>query len=136
MKRQWCYSFNNKDFSSGAFCTKKLALEEAQKEGFALNNSDDSSTIKFIYIAQCEVAKNHSFFPDAEILIEHMACQADDIGGEHANGYPDASHDAEKELTNELHKLLHNWCNKHCISPTFYTVFESIKFDLNTLAKV
>ncbi|EKO3650561.1 hypothetical protein M3910_000279 [Vibrio metschnikovii] len=133
MTKQWCYSFDNKNFSNGTFNTKKAALENAHKEGIARNNEEDSNNIKLIYVAECESPLNERMFPDADIIIEHMACQAEDIGGEYANDYPDVSQEQEDDLTHQLHELLNDWCKKCDVSPLFFSVSESKKYDLNTL---
>lgn len=131
-KQEWCYSFDNSVFKSGSFATRKLALEDARKEANALNKENDEN-IKHVYVAKCELTENSSLFPDSEIIIEHMQCQAEDVGGEYAESYPDVSDEAEKELTEQLHRLLSDWCSKHEVSPTFYTVFESKKVALTVL---
>ena len=62
-----------------------------------------------------------------------MALQAEDVGGEHANDYPDVSKEAEVELTQQLEALLSKWCEKHEVTPTFYAVKESQAYNLVTL---
>jgi len=136
MAKQWCYSFDNENYSNGTFKTKKAALEDAQKEGVARNQEEENNNIKFIYVSECEVPQNEQMFPDAEVIIEHMACQAEDIGRDYANGYPDVTQEQEDDLNHQLHELLNNWCKKCDVSPSFFTVLESRKYDLNTLKLV
>jgi hypothetical protein len=126
----WCYSYDNSNFNGGTFDTKKLAIEDAQREG-QLRNAEGEDN-QFIYISQAEMAVNASFFPDADTITEHMACQAEDVGGEHADSYPDVSTEAENELTVALHNLLTDWCVKNDVSPTFYNVGPSKKYSLQT----
>lgn len=136
MSQQWCYSFNDTDFSSGVFGSKEAALEEAKLEAIELNNEEGESKKRFIYLAKCKPAMNSHMFPDADIIIDHMTSQADDIGGVHSDDYPDVSKEQEEELTDKLHELLSKWCEKHNIQPSFYTVLESKKYDLETLQVV
>lgn len=46
--------------------------------------------------------------------------------------YPDASEEAELELSNALHGLLSWWCKKHEITPNFFNVQNTQKYDVNT----
>ncbi|PSW29155.1 hypothetical protein C9J21_19915 [Photobacterium phosphoreum] len=133
MAKSWCYSFDNEQFRSGTFATRKAALQDAQKEGLAINKEKYNNKIEWIYISECKPAVNKDMYPDADIIIEHMECQAEDIGGEYTNEYPDVTTEQKDELTDQLHELLDRWSNKHNITPTFYTVFKSNKYDLKTL---
>jgi hypothetical protein len=54
---------------------------------------------------------------DAEDVLDVMRDRAYDLAGEHADGYPDVTEEAE----DELNALLEAWMNKHCL-PHFYTV--------------
>lgn len=134
MTEQWCFSLDNTKFTSGTFDSKKLALEAGQKEGLLLKEGGEA--ISTIFVAPCKYAQNSQMYPDAELILEHMACQAEDIGREFAESYPDCDKEAEKELTEKMHALLDEWCSKHSISPTFYTIGESMEFDLVTLKRV
>jgi len=58
-----------------------------------------------------------SRFIDADDVMTTMGERAYDIAGEHAEGYPDVTKDAERELE----ALLAGWISKHC-APTFWTV--------------
>ena len=133
-KLNWCYSLDNSDFSSGIFSDKDVALADAKKEGLARNS--DGESLDTIYLSKADLANNEQFFPDADLIIEHMALQAEDVGGEHVDNYPDVSKEAEDELTKELEALLSKWCEKHEVAPTFYTVSKSQPYDLRTLVKL
>lgn len=127
----WCYSLNNEDYSSGTFDSIQSALSAGQK---AANESiADGEIVNVIYVAKAKQQHNCSFFPDGSDIIEHMALQADDVGGDWANDYPDVSEEAEQELTTELHALLEKWCEKHGVSPSFYMVSDPIAYDAVTL---
>lgn len=127
----WCYSLDNEDYSSGTFASVKSALAAGQKE--VNDKIADGEKVDFIYVAKAEQQHNYSFFPDGSDIIEHMAEQADAVGGDYANNYPDVSDEAEKELTTELHALLEKWCEKHGVSPSFYQVSEPVTYDAATL---
>lgn len=123
----WCYSFDGESFTSGAFTSADNALQDAIKE------ADESAKV---YLAPCETYDNSRFFPDADELINYMGNQADDVGGEFANDYPDVSEEAENELTEKLHALLNEWCDKHGVAPSFYGVRTAELYDLKTLKPV
>lgn len=123
----WCCSLDGEDYSGGTYNTAKAALAEAQKA------AAEGEPVKYLYVAKAEPQKNHSFFPDGGDIIEHMANQADDVGGDYVNNYPDVSDEAEKELTTELHALLEKWCEKYDVSPSFYLVSDPVVYDAVTL---
>jgi hypothetical protein len=133
-KKQWCYSFDNTDFTSGTFEDKTKALQDAQEEGLA--RIKEGEELEKIYLATAELPNNKQFFPDASMITEHMALQAEDVGGEHANEYPNTSKEAEEELTEQLEALLTKWCDRHEVTPTFYTVSNSEQYSLQTLEKI
>lgn len=60
-----------------------------------------------------------SYAPDGSDLMEHMATQAYEHAGEHAEGWPHDSMSAEKQK--ELEKLLHDWLDAN-LNVTFWTV--------------
>lgn len=127
----WCYSLNGEDYTSGTFESVEATLAAGQKEAKA--QIADGENVDFIYVAKAEQQHNYSFFPDGSDIIEHMADQADSVGGDYANNYPDVSDEAETELTTELHALLEKWCEKHGVSPSFYQVSEPVIYDAATL---
>ena len=133
-KINWCYSFDNIDFSNGTFSDKDIALADAKKEGLGRNSEGQS--LDTIYLAKADFATNEQFFPDADLITEHMALQAEDVGGDYAENYPDVSKEAEEELTKELESLLSKWCEKNKVAPTFFNVSNSQSYDLRTLAKL
>ena len=133
-KKQWCYSFDNTDFTSGTFEEKKEALIDAQKEGIARIEEDEK--LNTIYLATADSPNNKRFFPDASLITEHMALQVEDVGGEYADEYPNVSKEAEEELTEQLEALLVKWCDKHEVIPAFYTVSDSEPYNLQTLEKI
>jgi hypothetical protein len=135
----WCYSLDGENYANGTFASEKIALAKAQKEMAEAQKvmaETAVSEVKFLYIAKAEPQQNHSFFPDGSDIIEHMANQADDVGGDHVNNYPDVSEEAEKELTTELHALLEKWCEKHGVSPSFYLVSEPMTYNAKTMKRV
>lgn len=131
---RWCYSLDNEDYSLGTYGTDREALAAGQAE--AKERINDGKDIKFIYVAQSVEPLNSSFFPDGGDIIEHMENQADDVGGDYTNNYPDVTDEAVDELTVELHALLEAWCKKHEVAPTFYSVSEPNCYDVNTLELV
>lgn len=118
--QEWCYALDGENFMSGTFSSKSEAVEQCKKE--FLDHCDDSDSSDLLTVAICTKPKNSDLFPDADDIIEHMANQADDIGGEYANDYPDASPENQELLTVMLHTTLNEWCDKCEIIPSFYTV--------------
>lgn len=130
----WCFSLDNENYSLGTYGTDREALAAGQAE--AKERINDRKNIKFIYVAQSVEQLNSSFFPDGGDIIEHMENQADAVGGDYTNNYPDVTDEAVDELTVELHALLEKWCKKHEVAPTFYSVSEPNCYDVNTLQLV
>lgn len=64
---QWCYRFDGSNFNSDTFASMELAIEDAKNEA--------DETMNTVYVGQCETQKNERFFPDADIIIEHMHCE-------------------------------------------------------------
>lgn len=128
--KQWCWSSDNGNYSSGSFETREDALKDAVTE--LTYRIEEGETIPVLYLGKASPHTNETMFPDAEIILEHMYLQAEDVAGEWANDYPDCSIAAEAELTDELAKLLTKWCTKHEIAPSFYAVgdVETLDFDL------
>lgn len=56
-------------------------------------------------------------FVEARDVLEQIADRAYDVGGEHAEGFPNITDEAEAELS----AFLIAWQAKHC-QPAFYTV--------------
>lgn len=131
MNNKYCYSWGGEKYNNGTFNSAQEALEDAIKEA-VLHQADEGLNPDSVYIAEAMTYQNSSFYPDADIIIEHMACNADDQGGEYAEDYLDFDKDAEIELTKMLHEVLDKWCAKHEISPSFYQVGPSVKYCLAT----
>lgn len=111
---EYCYSWNGEDFKGDTFDTIKAALADAAAE----NDGDNTH----VHVGKVEHPSNSQFFPDAGDVIDHMANQAYDYGGEYAEYYPDVSDEAKEELNVQLVALLEAWCQKHEVSPSFYQV--------------
>lgn len=135
MPIKYCYSWDGTDYNNGTFDSAQEALDDAIKES-QLHQADEGRTPEFVFIAEATNYQNRTFYPDADIIIEHMACNADDRGGEYAGDYPDAGKEAEAELTQMLHEVLDKWCSKHEISPSFFQVGHEVKYCLATAKPV
>lgn len=68
----------------------------------------------------------HKDLLDTECILENMQCQAEDIGGEFAEGYTDNIY-YSKEKQKELFDLVLNWMNENLEQPTFYTAGKLIE---------
>ena len=131
MVNQYCYSWDGKNYNNGTFNSAQEALDDAIKESVE-HQADEGINPDSVYIAKAMTYQNSFFYPDAEIITEHMACNAYDQGGEHADDYPDFDKDAEAELTKMLHEVLDKWCTKHEISPSFHQVGPAVRYCLAT----
>ena len=120
-KELYAYSFDETDFSSGVFETLEKAIADAQL------NADGFDRV---FVGRVKNPVNSDFYPDADVITEHMLIQAEDVAGEYAEDYIDVSAEAEKDLTEYLHRMLDNWCRKYCISPSFYEVLEIKEYKL------
>lgn len=125
MKKQFTYSTNGEDFNGGSFDSHKEAMKEA------LATFDESDT-DFVYVGETVPHDNTRFYPDADLIIEHMALQADDVAGDYADGYPDASKEDEELLTKMMKDMLDEWCKKAQVSPSFYSVVNIKKYSVKT----
>ncbi|WPC72964.1 hypothetical protein [Vibrio porteresiae] len=135
MTKQWCYSFDDKNFANGTYDTKKACLEAARKDGHT-KRQVGMSDVKHAYLAQCETPPNERMFPDADFILEYMADQAGLMAWGAENDYPDVTQQQEDDLTIQLHELLSNWCKKYGVSPSFFMVYKSIKYDLSSLKPI
>lgn len=133
MGNKYCYSWDGKKYDNGTFDNAQAALDEAIKESF-VHQAEDGKKTDYVYIAEAMTYQNSSFYPDADLIIEHMALEAHDKGGDYAIDYPDFDKNAKSELNQMLHKVLDKWCAKHNISPSFYQVGDShaVKYCLTT----
>lgn len=96
-KTETCWSMDGSDFSYSSF-------------GELLDANVDSLEIgRTVYEADID-RPDPSEFVDADDVIEIIECRGTDIGGEHADDFPDVTKDAKKELN----ELLTAWVTKHC----------------------
>lgn len=126
MTKQYAHSFDGSTFT-GEFTTIKAALADAR-----LSAKDLENNMLHVHIGEAKAPLVESFFPDADMVTEHMACQADDVSGDFSNAFPDVSKEAETQLTIKLHELLKNWCTEHEISIDFFHVINTKIYSLKT----
>lgn len=107
-----CWSANDEDFSS-------LGLDEL------LNENDELKPGDVVFRGEA-VRPDPTRYVDASDIIELLGERAYDDAGDHADGWPDVSKEAEAELD----QLLKGWMHKHCSSPPFYRVKNSIPYVL------
>lgn len=81
-----------------------------------LDSNDELVAGSVVYVGEAVVPRL-SQLCDADDVMEIMRDRADEIAGEYADGYPDVTSEAERELND----LLQSWMAKHC-QPHFYTV--------------
>ena len=126
MAKQYAHSFDGSIFT-GEFTTIKAALEDAR-----LSAKDLENNMQHVHIGEVITPLIESVFPDADMITEHMACQADDVSGGFSENFPDVSKEAESQLTSKLHELLTNWCTEHQISIDYFSVKKKKKYSLET----
>lgn len=97
------WSLNGEDFSHDSM---QDAIDAA---------TDDLEPGQVVYFG--DAVKPASNFVDMDDVIELIGERAYDIGGEHAEGFPDVS----KEAAAELASFLEKWQAEHC-APNFWTV--------------
>ena len=112
MTHKYCYSLDNERFTDGYDDFQRTVSE-------ALSDVNDET---HVYVGETVSHENSRFYPDSDVIIEHMACQADDVGGEYAESYPDASKANEEKLNKMLEEMLDKWCKECGVSPSFYSV--------------
>lgn len=107
-----CWSANDEDFSC-------LGLDEL------LNENDELKPGDTVYRGEA-VRPDPTSYVDANDVIEMLGERAYDDAGDHADGWPCVSKDAEGELNH----LLAGWMQKHCPPPSFYRVKNSTPYVL------
>jgi len=106
----YAYSYDQEHYH-GEFTTR----EDAAAEGFA--GDEEAETVWTGEMVEPALA------PNAECLIEQMANDATDDGGDAADDY--LSHipkEAKEELQSELQALWDRWEAKHNLDPDWFTV--------------
>lgn len=126
MSKEYAHSFDGSTFI-GKFSTIKDALSDAR-----LTAKDLEKDTQHVHIGEAKAPLVESFFPDADMVTEHMACQADDVSGGFSENFPDVSKEAEAQLTSKLHELLTNWCIEHQISTDFFHIINDKKYSIET----
>jgi hypothetical protein len=98
-----CWSADQEDFN-------------AQSIGELFDHNEELKPGDTVWVGEA-VKPEPSQLIDADDIVTMMGERADDLVGEHADGYPDVDKSAEQELND----LLAGWINKHA-RPTFWTV--------------
>ncbi|MGB1309962.1 MAG: hypothetical protein ACPG47_02070 [Leucothrix sp.] len=114
---EYCYSFSEDQDFAGSFVSREEAIAEAIDSG-----EYDPVDNNCIYTGVIQRIEPSQFFPNADMIINEMACQADSDAGEFDTNFPDASKEAEEDLDRMLNKTLESWCAKHGISVDFWHV--------------
>ncbi|OHS09335.1 hypothetical protein HMPREF3289_01320 [Pseudomonas sp. HMSC75E02] len=108
-----CWSANDEDFT----CFELAEL---------LNDNDELKPGDVVFRGEA-ITPDPSSYIDADDVIELIGERAYDDAGDHADGWPDVSKEAEAELD----QLLKEWMRKHCSHPPFYRVKNSIPYVLS-----
>lgn len=61
---------------------------------------------------------------DADIVLDHMACNLAERVGELADDWPGATSEQEVELANYLQSTVIAWLSRHGIEPSFFGISE------------
>jgi len=113
---QYTYSKDGKLFKYGPFDSVEAAIAAATKAGCSI-----------VHVGEVHPYSNSAFFPDADVITDHMMSAADAVAGDYSNCYPDVSEEASAELTAQLAVLLDAWCEKHGVKPSFHDVINITK---------
>ena len=102
-----------------ASCNDELLFDDLEEcVQFIVDNSEYPLT-KTIDVFE-KYQPEHKDLLDIECLLENMQCQAEDIGGEYAEGYTDSVY-YDKDKQSELFNVVLEWMNENLKQPTFYT---------------
>ena len=102
-----------------ASCNDELLFDDLEEcVQFIVDNSEHPLT-KAIDVFE-KYQPEHKDLLDIECLLENMQCQAEDIGGEYAEGYTDSVY-YDKDKQSELFNVVLEWMNENLKQPTFYT---------------
>lgn len=99
------WSHNGEDFSHDS-------LEEAIESYGDISDLEFGRTFEF-----AEVVESNTNWVDADDIIEMIGDRAYDVGGEHADGFPEVPEQAKRDLAD----FLEGWQATHCV-PNFWQV--------------
>lgn len=68
------------------------------------------------FVGQYIEPTDPSTYLDADLLIDHAACQ-DEYCGEYAEGWPCATKEQEDDLTAEVQRVFGEWMDRHDLRP-------------------
>lgn len=120
-EKEYSWSWDNSDFSSGTFDS----IDDAISDAIDSRDDGDRGIKTEVYVAEVERVANSKFFPSASWVIEHMQEMAWGEFGDLADGYAEAPLAARQELDSLIDEMLGSWCKKHKIEPSFYRVMNS-----------
>ncbi|MNN20513.1 hypothetical protein D3C81_1337980 [compost metagenome] len=107
-----CWSANDEDFNH---------LELAD----LLSDNDELKPGDVVFRGEA-IKPDPANYVDANDFIELLGERAYDDGGEHTDGWPDVSNEAQAELD----QMLKEWVRKHCSPTPFYRVKNSMPYVL------
>lgn len=132
----WMITFDKGDWSEndfGEFTTKENALKFIKEKGskvieemfkdYILEDFEDFEEEPYEIVLF--VGELIPFIPniDADSVLESIAEDAYNHGGDYAEGYLDyIGKDAYSELDDRLNEVLSDWINKNNLHPNFYSV--------------
>lgn len=127
---KYSYSFDNERFE-GEFESIEAALAASSND-----TVEERTGKETVFIGRNLKPLVSETFPDGDHIIDQMACQAGDIGGEWAENFPDVDKAAEQDLTESLHRMLNIWCDKHEVGINFWQVTDIEEYCFFTGKKV
>ena len=107
------WAHNGEDFSHDS-------LEDAIE---AYGDTDELVVGRTFYYA--EVVERHTSWVDADDIIELIGERAYDVGGEHADDFPNVPEQAKRDLA----EFLEGWQATHCV-PNFWSVRNEKEYTL------
>jgi hypothetical protein len=112
IEKQYAYST---DEESEVFHGRFDSREEASADAFK------DPAMNCVWIGEIVDPIQPEDHVDADLLLEHVACQ-DDYEGEIADQWPESSKEQEEELTGEIRKTFAGWLDRHELRPTHYVI--------------
>ncbi len=121
---KWGYDTGRDGIYRGDCLTPQQAAELAIEE---LGMEDG----QFVEVGQYRDPTSPESYVDAEIILEHVACQ-DDYQGDFAEGWPGVRKPAIEELDAAITEVFAKWLDKHGARPWWFRVDEKTirKFEM------
>lgn len=113
---KWGYCDSEDRIFEGYFDTEEMAIEAAR------NRCEESDAGPF-EVGQYRAVHAPEGYIDANDIFEHICCQ-DEFSGDWADGFPGASKEQMRELTDKVQAEIRAWMERHDLLPDWVAVDE------------